>query len=314
MFQYLVKQAAASVLVLLVVVTITFFLIGLAPGGLGLLADPNMDPEVRANIQRNLGLDQPLYMQYLNWMSNILQGDLGRSFTFNRPVLDMILERLSATLLLGAAALLITVVVGFSAGVIAARFPNSLLDQVLSFISFVLLATPGFWLGILLIIVFAVLLGWLPAAGMQTVGKSFDIADRLSYLVMPAIVLAAGTTAELMRYTRSSWLEIMNLDYIRTARSKGLAERVVHNKHVLRNALIPILTIFGLFLPRLIGGAAVTETLFAWPGMGSMAVAAAVARDTPLVLGITIFISTAVILSNLLIDVLYSIIDPRIRY
>lgn len=314
MIQYLLKQALASLVVLFVVVSVTFFLIGFAPGGLGLLADPNLDPQVRASILRNLGLDQPLYVQYLHWLGNILQGDLGRSFTFSRPVLDMILDRLPATLVLGAAALLITVGVGFSAGVIAARYPNSWLDQGLSFLSFVGLATPGFWLGILLILVFAVTLGWLPAAGMQTVGAAFSLSDRLSYLVLPAVVLATSTTAELMRYTRSSWLEVMNQDYIRTARSKGLSERVVHSKHVLRNALIPILTIFGLFLPRLIGGAAVTETLFAWPGMGSMAVAAAVARDTPLILGITVFVSVAVIASNLLIDVLYSAIDPRIRY
>lgn len=314
MLFYLLKQAAASILVLFVVVSITFALVGAAPGGLGLLADPNMDPEVRANIERSLGLDQPLYVQYLRWIGNILQADLGASLMFSRPVLDMILERLPATLLLGGAALLITILVGFSAGIISARYPNSPLDQVLSFISFMGLATPGFWLGILLILVFAVWLGWLPAAGMQTAGADFSIQDRLSYLVMPALVLATSTTAEMMRYTRSSWLEIMNLDYVRTARSKGLSERVVHGKHVLRNALIPVLTIFGLFLPRLVGGAAVVETLFAWPGMGSMAVGAAVARDTPLVLGITIFVSVTVIASNLIIDVLYSIIDPRIRY
>jgi peptide/nickel transport system permease protein len=314
MLNYLLRQGAASLAVLFVVLTATFFLIQSAPGSLSILADPNLDPEVRATVERSYGLDQPVFVQYAQWMGRLLQADLGNSFNFRRPVLEMILERLPATLLLGAAALVITLVVGFSAGVIAARHPNSPLDQVLSFVSFVGLATPGFWLGIVLIIVFAVQLRVLPAAGMQTVGAPFSLLDRLSYLLMPAIVLAAGTTAELMRYTRSSWLESMNQDYVRTARGKGLAENVVHGKHVLRNALVPVLTVFGLFLPRLVGGAAVIEALFAWPGIGSMAVEAAVGRDAPLILGVTMFVSVAVILSNLVIDALYVLIDPRIRY
>lgn len=314
MLNYLLRQGMASLAVVFIVLTATFFLIQSAPGSLSILADPNLDPEVRATVERSYGLDQPIFVQYAQWMGRLVQADLGSSFNFRRPVSEMILERLPATLLLGAAALVITLAVGFTGGVIAARHPNSPLDQVLSFVSFVGLATPGFWLGIVLIIVFAVQLRVLPAAGMQTVGIPFSLLDRLSYLVMPAVVLAAGTTAELMRYTRSSWLESMNQDYVRTARGKGLSERVVHGKHVFRNALVPILTVFGLFLPRLVGGAAVIEALFAWPGIGSMAVEAAIGRDAPLILGVTMFVSVAVIFSNLVIDALYVWIDPRIRY
>ncbi|MBB6098099.1 peptide/nickel transport system permease protein [Deinobacterium chartae] len=314
MFPYLIRQGAASLLVLFVVLSGTFFLIQAAPGSLGILADPNLDPEVRATVERSYGLDQPVLVQYAQWLGRMLQGDLSSSFNFQRPVLEMILERLPATLLLGITALVLTVVIGFVAGVTAARFPGSPLDQALSFLSFVGLATPSFWLGILLILLFSVRLGWLPGAGMQTVGSEFSLLDRLSYLVLPAVVLASTNTAELMRYIRSSWLENMHQDYVRTARSKGLPERQVQLKHILRNALIPILTIVGLSLPRLVGGAAVIEALFAWPGIGSMAVNAAIGRDTPLILGVTLFVSAAVIASNLLIDLLYGWIDPRIRY
>ena len=314
MIEYLFRQLFASIIVLLLVVTATFFLIQLAPGQLSILTDPNMDPEVVATIERRFGLDQPGYVQYARWMGRLVQGDMGSSLVFGRPVLDMILDRLPATLLLGFSALLITVLVGIPSGIIAARWPNSPLDQVLSFGGILGLATPNFWLGILLIILFSVRLGWLPGAGMQTIGQPFSVLDRLSYLILPATVLATSTTAELMRYTRSSWLEIINQDFVRSARSKGLSERVVHNKHILKNALIPVITILGLSLPRLVGGSAIIESLFSWPGIGSMAVNAAVGRDTTLILGTTIFVSVAVIVSNLVIDTLYGFIDPRIRF
>jgi peptide/nickel transport system permease protein len=314
MLEYISKQLLASILVLFFVITITFFIIQAAPGTLSILTDPTMDPEVVATIERRFGLDQPVYVQYSRWLSRLMQGDMGNSLVFGRPVLRMILERLPATLLLGVAALAITILVGIPAGIIAARWPNSPLDQGLSFISVVGLATPNFWLGILLIILFSVQLGWLPGAGMQTIGRPFSLLDRLSYLILPAVVLATSTTAELMRYTRSSWLEIINQDYVRSARSKGLAEHTVHNKHIMKNALIPVITILGLSLPRLVGGAAIIESLFSWPGLGFMAVNAAVSRDTTLILGTTIFVSVAVIVSNLLIDFLYGFIDPRVRF
>lgn len=314
MIEYLVRQLLASVVVLILVITATFFMIQMAPGQLSILTDPTMDPEVVATIERRFGLDQPVHVQYARWMARLGQGDMGTSLVFSRPVLDMILERIPATLLLGFSALLITVVVGIPAGIIAARWPNSPLDQGLNLVAILGLATPNFWLGILLIILFSVQLGWLPGSGMATLGHPFSVLDRLSYLILPAAVLATSTTAELMRYTRSSWLEIVNLDYIRSARSKGLAEHRVHNKHVMKNALIPIITILGLSLPRLVGGSAIIESLFAWPGIGSMAVNAAVNRDTTLILGTTIFVSAAVIVSNLFIDALYGFIDPRIRF
>lgn len=314
MLAYLTKQLAASVVVLFVVMTATFFLVKSTPGQLSILADPTLSPDVVAAVERRFGLDRSPVEQYGRWIANIARGDMGMSLVYGRPVLPMILERLPATLLLGFAALLLTVFIGIPAGIAAARWPNSLLDQALSFLSVVGLATPSFWLGILAIILFSVQLGWLPGSGMQTIGQPFSILDRLSYLILPAAVLATGTIAELMRYTRSSWLEVIHMDYVRSARSKGLSERAVHGKHIMKNALIPVLTILGLSLPRLIGGAAIIESLFSWPGIGSMAVNAAVGRDATVILGTTIFVSVAVILSNLVIDALYGALDPRIRY
>jgi peptide/nickel transport system permease protein len=228
-------------------------------------------------------------------------------------VFDMIVERIPATLKLAGAALFLSVVVGIPLGVYAALRQYSFNEQLLSFFSFLGLALPNFWLGILLIILFSVNLGWLPSSGMQTVGAPFSITDRLLHLLMPASVLATSAVAQLMRYARSSWLEVQRMDYVTVARAKGLTEFMVQSRHVLKNAMIPVVTILGLRLPLLVGGSAVVETLFAWPGMGRLAVDAASRRDTPLVLGCVLFVSIAVILSNLVIDLLYPYLDPRLR-
>jgi peptide/nickel transport system permease protein len=315
MQRYLLERLTSSVLVLFLVVTITFFMIQVAPGGLSILMSPDMSPAEAARIARNLGLDQPPYVQYFNWISNFLRGDLGNSLTYGgRPVLGMVLERLPATLLLGFSSALLALFIGIPAGIYAARNQHTWGDQVLSFLSFLGLATPNFWLGIMLIVLFSVELGWLPSSGMRTIGEPFSISDRLKYLILPTVVLGTSNIAELMRYTRSSWLEIIRLDYVLVARSKGLSRSSVDFRHVFKNALIPVMTVFGVMLPRLIGGSAIVETLFSWPGLGQLAVDAALRRDTPLILGITIFVSAAVIVSNLLIDLLYPVLDPRIRY
>ncbi len=315
MQRYLLERLTSSVLVLFLVVTITFFMIQIAPGGLSILMSPDMPPAEAARIARNLGLDQPPHVQYLNWISNFLRGDLGNSLTYGgRPVLGMVMERLPATVLLGLASALLALLIGIPVGIYAARNQNTWRDQVMSFLSFLGLATPNFWLGIMLIVLFSVELGWLPSSGMRTIGEPFSIADRLKHLILPTIVLGTSTVAELMRYTRSSWLEIIRLDYVLVAQSKGLSRTSVDFRHVLKNAMIPVITVFGVTLPRLIGGSAIVETLFSWPGLGQLAVDAALRRDTPLILGITIFVSAAVIVSNLLIDLLYPVLDPRIRY
>ena len=313
MFRYIIQRLLASIAVLFLVLTVTFFLIQFAPGGLDRLMDPNMTPEDAQRIARNLGLDQPAHVQYGRWLTRTLQGDLGRSLSYGRPVLPMVTERLPATLLLAGAALALSVIAGIPLGAYAALKQNSLIDHLISFSSFVGLAAPNFWVGILAIILFSVNLGWLPTSGMSEPGANNLLLDRSLHLIMPALVLATSFLAQIIRYTRSTWLELFRMDYVNVARAKGLSPFPVQAKHVFRNALIPIVTVIGTFLPLLVGGAAVVETLFSWPGMGSLAVDAALRRDTPLILGVTVVVSIAVILSNLVIDLLYPLIDPRIR-
>jgi peptide/nickel transport system permease protein len=310
---YTIRRVFASVLVLFVIVTGTFFLIQAAPGGLGILMNPELDPEVVAQIEANLGLDQPPHVQYARWLGNLLRGDMGISLTYNRPVATMVLERVPATVLLAGSALLLSLAISIPLGIVCARHQHSWLDQLLSSLCFLGLAVPGFWLGILLVILFAAQLRWLPAAGMMSAGEPFSLGDRLRHLVLPAVVLAVPITAETMRFTRSAWLDLLHSDFVRVARAKGLSELSVQYRHILRNALIPIVTVIGLFLPRLVGGAAIVEALFSWPGMGSLAVDAATRRDAPLILGATIVVSVGVIVSNLLIDLLYPALDPRLR-
>ena len=315
MHRYVLQRLVASLLVLLVVVTVTFAMIQMAPGGLSILMNPNLSPAEAARLAANLGLDRPVHQQYLQWIGNFLTGDLGQSLSYGgRSVLRMVTERLPATLLLGGVAALVTLVVGIPLGILAARRQDGPVDQLVSLFASIGLATPNFWLGIMLIVLFSVQLGWLPSSGMRTIGGDDGLVDRARHLLLPVIVLATSNLAELVRYTRSSWLEVIRLDYVLVARSKGLSERAVDRKHVFKNALIPVITVFGVSLPRLVGGSAIVETLFSWPGLGQLAVDAALRRDTPLILGITIFVSVAVVLSNLLIDLLYPLLDPRIQY
>jgi peptide/nickel transport system permease protein len=315
MFKYILGRLLSSLVVLFIVVTITFFMIQAAPGGLSILMRPDTTAEEAARLARNLGLDRPPHVQYFNWLRNVVLGNFGQSLAYGgRSVLEMVLERLPATIYLGISAMLLTLLLGVPTGILAARNHNGALDQVLSFFSFLGLATPNFWLGIMLIVLFSVRLNWLPASGMRSTGAEFSIWDRLQHLLIPTVVLGTSSVATIVRYTRSSWLETMRLDYVLVAQSKGLSQNRINYKHIFRNAIIPIITVFGIALPRIVGGSAVVETLFSWPGLGQLAVDAALRRDTPLILGVTIFISAAVIFSNLLVDMLYPILDPRIRY
>jgi peptide/nickel transport system permease protein len=313
MQRYIISRTIQALFVVLFVSTATFLLIQSAPGGLSILLDPELDLETAQRIEVNLGLDQPLHVQYGRWLGSLLQGDLGWSFINRRPVLDLVLERLPATVLLSTVSLLLAVGFGIPLGILAAKRHYSFYDHLSTLVSFIGLATPNFWLAILLIFLFSVRLRLLPSAGMYTIGEGFSLVDRLKHLILPSIVLATGALAQITRYTRSSMLEVLVQGYIRTARSKGLSEAVITLRHEMRNALIPIVTIIGLLLPRLVGGAAITEAIFGWPGMGRLAVDAAFHRDYPLILGVTLFVSVMVVFTNLLVDLLYAYLDPRIR-
>jgi peptide/nickel transport system permease protein len=311
--RYLVRRLLQTVVLLLVVSLVVFALVTRAPGGPAILLDRNMGPAEIEAMRALLGLDQPLHVQYVRWLAQVLRGNLGVSYQAGLPVLEIIGQMLPNTLLLSVAALALSLVVAIPAGVISAARPYSATDHALTFLALFGISVPTFWYGLMLIVLFSIALGWLPPGGMQTIGAPSSLLDLARHLVLPAVVLGTANMALFARYTRSSTLAVLREDYVRTARAKGLGEGAVIGRHALRNALLTIVTVVGVQVPRLLGGAAITETVFAWPGMGSLAVRAAFERDYPMIMGITLVISAVVAASSLLVDLLYVCIDPRIR-
>jgi peptide/nickel transport system permease protein len=315
MGRYVVGRLIQTAILVLVVTMLTFLLVTQAPGGPAILLDPNMTPEQSAQMRETLGLDEPVYVQYWRWLGEVAQGNLGTSYSVGQPVMELIKSNLPNTLLLSATALVLSILLAIPAGIISASRRYSAIDHSVTFASFFGISVPVFWYGLILILIFSIKLEWLPSGGMRDLTASDSgPLDVAKHLILPAIVLATANIAQLARYTRSAMVSVLTEDYIRTARSKGLTERLVLYRHALRNALIPVITATGLLIPRLVGGAAVTETVFAWPGMGSLAVRAAFARDYPTIMGITLVISLVVILTTLVVDILYVYVDPRIRY
>ncbi len=313
MARYLARRVLHALTTLFLVCTATFAIVHAAPGGPSVLADPKLTAAERQAIEQRLGIDRPIAEQYTRWLTRVARGDLGNSFLYQVPNSAAIRERLPNTFLLAASALTVALIVGVTLGVYCAARPGSLIDQLVTLCASAAMAIPVFWLAMLLILVFAVTLGILPAGGSVTVGADPSLGDRLAHLVLPVIVLAAALTAEMLRYARSSTRTALLQPFIRVARAKGINPTRLQWKHALRNALIPVVTVLGLQLPRLVGGAAVTETVFSWPGMGRLGVEAALSRDYPLVLAITLVISATVALATLIVDVVYLWIDPRIR-
>lgn len=313
MTRFLLRRAVQALTVILVVCTATFALAHLAPGGPAVLADPKLSVDERAAIERRLGLDRPAVTQYGRWLGRLVRGDLGDSFLYEVPNVDAIAERVPNTALLAGTALLLSVGLAVPLGLWCAIHRGGWLDRTVSGIAFLAMAVPTFWLAIGAIFTFAIAVPLFPAGGATAAGGSGGFADRLMHLAMPAVVLAAVTTAELLRYMRSSAQTALSQPFIRVARAKGLRSRALAWRHVLRNALLPMVTALGMQLPRLVGGAAITETVFAWPGLGRLGVQAALGRDYPLVMAITLLVSTAVVIVNLVVDLLYLWIDPRIR-
>ena len=295
---------------------ISFAIIKAAPGGpTSLLIDPGLKPEDRIKFEKKYGLNDPFYVQYGKWLGNMLKGDFGTSLIRRGvPVSKMIMNRLPNTLLLIGASTLIAFLIAVPLGIFSSMRPYTKLDYTITVGSFLGVATPSFWLGLMMIMLFGVKLGWFPTGGVATLNAPFSVWDRLHHLVMPAIVLATADMAALTRYTRSSMLDVLQQDYIRTAKSKGLNERTVVLKHGLRNGLIPIITLFGLMLPSFIGGAAITEAVFSWPGIGRLFIESAFARDYPVIMALTVISATLVVIGNLIADILYAIFDPRIEY
>jgi ABC-type dipeptide/oligopeptide/nickel transport system permease component len=267
-----------------------------------------------ARLRADLGLDEPLPLQYARWMAHVLQGDLGRSIRLRQPVLGEVLIRFRATLILTTTALFLSTVCGIALGVLSAARPRSLVDRLSTLGSIFGASMPSFWLGLVLMVCFSLWLGWLPASGMYGAHGTGGLADLLSHLALPAVTLAAASTTIIARLTRSTMLDILRQDFVRTARAKGLVERGVVLRHALRNALIPTVTVVGVQAGYLLGGAILTETVFAWPGVGTLMIQGILARDFPLVQGCVLVIALGFVLFNLAVDLLYAFLDPRIRY
>lgn len=317
----LLGRLLQSLLLVLAVVVLNFVLVHAAPG------DPvetiagasgGMSAELMAELRTQYGLDRPLPVQLGIYLSRVASGDLGYSYFFNLPVSQMILERVPATLLLVVCAVLLAFVVGTLLGVLSARRPNGLLSQCITVLSMVGFAAPVFWTGMMLVLLFASWLPILPVAGMRSAasegtGGLADLLDVLHHLVLPALTLAVVYLAQYSRLSRSSMLDVLGSDYIRTARAKGLSDRVVLYKHALRNALLPVVTMLGLQFGNVMAGAIIVETVFNWPGLGRLAFDSVLRRDYPTILGVLLFSSVVVIVMNALTDLAYRLIDPRIK-
>ena len=312
MFNYLLRRLATIVPTLFFVSVLIFGLQQLLPGDAALvLAGEDRDANVVAHLRAKLHLDEPLPVRYLYWAGGVLRGDLGESLRIQKPVLDLILEKLPVTIQLAAMAIVIALVIGITAGVISAVLKDTVWDYAANAVALWGLSTPNFWLGIMLILAFSVSLGWLPASGY--VSPFEDLRGNLAAMIMPAFVLGNAIAAVLMRHTRSAMLQVLSADYVRTARAKGLGERVVVLKHALRNALIPIITLGALEFGTLLSGAVLTEQVFSIPGFGKLIVDAVFNRDYLVVQGVVLFTATVYITLNLLADLAYFAVNPRMR-
>jgi peptide/nickel transport system permease protein len=314
MLAYTLKRLVLAVPVLLGLTVIVFLIMAMIPGDpataiLGSYATP----ENVARLNRQLGLDRPLVEQYFVWLGNLAQGDLGRSYNLNRPVIDEVLERFSATLILAGAALLLCSVFGLIAGVVTAVRQYGWTDRIVTFFVLIGISIPSFWLGLLLILAFAVSLRWLPASGMFAIYGGGDLPDLLRHLALPAITLAVVATGVIARLTRAAMLEVLRQDYIRTARAKGVSERRVVYRHAFVAALVSVIPVIGVQAGFVLGGAVYIETVFQWPGIGRMLVTAISTRDLLLVQGGVLVVAASYVLFNLVTDLLQHLIDPRLR-
>ncbi len=319
MGQYALRRLAISVPVLLVVTVIAFVLVNLAPGNpVDAMIDPatraEMGPEAIEARKAALGLNDPVLVRYAKWLREVVQGNFGYSVVSGQPINSQILDRVGPTLLLMGTAIILGALIGIPLGIISAVRQYSWVDYTTTVLGFLAISTPTFFLGLALMYLFAVNLGWLPTSGMRTLGVPESTIDLIKHMIMPVTVLTLANTPLSMRYARSSMLEALRQDYVTTARSKGLKERIVLVRHALRNALIPLITIIGVSLPEMLSGAVITETIFQWPGMGMLAIRAVNGRDYPLILGIILVTATLVLISNLIADLLYAVADPRIRF
>jgi peptide/nickel transport system permease protein len=309
---FLARRIVSGALVIVFTSALTFFFVNLAPGGPASISNMTATPEQREALIRAMGLDRPVGERYLAWLGAAVRGDLGTSLNTDQPVAELVADRLPNTLTLAGAALVVACLVGVPMGIFQALRRNTWIDHLLSLVSAIGLAVPVFWLGIVLILIFAVSLHVLPSAGIASVSDG-SFGDRLAHLVLPTVALTTTILPTVVRFMRSSLIDVLDTEYMRTAKAKGLATRIAVGRHGLPNALIPVVSAVGALVPRLLGGTVVTEAVFGWPGMGRLALDAANGRDYPLVTGLAVVVAAIAVATSILVDILYVRLDPRVR-
>ena len=314
MLKYILKKILLAIPVLLGITIIDFLLMNLAGSPIDMMTGPKVTESMKAMRAAAWGLDQPIWKQYLGWLGEILQGNLGYSYKTYQPVAEMIGSHIGPTLLLMGSSLVLGLLIAIPAGIYSAVHRYQKRDYAMVTTSFVFSSVPSFFMALLLIYLFTVRLGWLPSSGMTTPGLDGSVTDILRHMVMPVIVLAAGVAGSNIRYIRSAVLEILEMDYLRTARAKGIGRFRVINKHALRNALLPIVTVIGMQIPTLFGGAVIVEKMFSWPGLGLVTMNAITGRDYPVIMGVCLLSAVVVLAANLLTDIVYALVDPTIKY
>lgn len=314
MIKYMIKRILVAIPVLIGITVIDYAVMCLAGSPLAMLQGPRVSEAAVEAKAIALGLDQPIYIQYFVWLKQLLQGNLGYSIKNYQSVSEMIGSHLGPTLLLMGVSLIVSIIIAVPAGIFSATHQYSKRDYTVVTLSFIGTSIPGFFLSLLLIYVFTVKLGWLPSSGMTSLGTGGGFTDIAKHMVMPVIVLATSMAGTNIRYIRSAVLEILQMDYLRTARSKGIGNFKVINKHALRNALISIVTVIGMEIPVLFGGAVIIEQVFSWPGLGLMTMNAIINRDYPVIMGVCLLSAIVVLLANLITDLLYAVVDPTIQY
>lgn len=323
MTTYAIRRVLQTIPILFIISALLFIMVRSAPGGPLTAArrNPNISKEQIEAIEEKLGLNDPLPVQYGRWLGNMFKGDMGESIKFRRPVAEMINERIPNTLLLVGVSFLVTLLIAIPIGIWSARKPYSPFDYIVTTVTFIGQSIPVYWLGLGLIVIFYVALKnpisgepFFPVGGMNTRGKEGDLLDTLWHLALPVTALSMGWVAWYSRFLRSSMLDVLHEDYIRTARAKGMKEQMVHYKHALQNAVLPLVTLIALDLPSLFAGALFVETIFSWPGMGRLFWDAAKGRDYPVLLGVVMITATLIIVCNILADLAYGWLDPRVKY
>jgi peptide/nickel transport system permease protein len=315
MLNYLIRRILIAIPVLAGITLVNFLIINLAPGNpVDMFINPSMSQADIDLRKEQLGINDPIYVQYFRWLGNLLQGDFGYSYSSYEPVMQVVGARIGPTLLLMGASLLIAYVIAVPIGILSARKQYSWMDYTATSFSFLGVSIPNFVLGLGGIYLFALTWKVLPTGGMYTLGKEKTFADLLHHLILPACILATASAGSMVRYVRSSVLEVLGQDYLRTARAKGISEFLVVNKHALRNAMIPIITVVGLDVPLLFGGAVITEQVFQWPGMGQLMIQSIGSRDYPTLMAINLIAAVAVLIANILADIAYAVADPTIKF